>query len=197
MTPVELRTAAYEGKLRMGCFLPSVAGELCRKEVSVLRTYEALYVVKPDVEDDEIQTMAKEVETLVTDGGGAIVRSETWGNRRLAYDIKGYSEGCYILLRFTAETDCIPRLENHFRLAERVIRFLVVHFDERTLRLEAEQQQHKEEEARANAEELRRREAKVAGRIGDAQRREAERGDDAAAKVREADEDKKTEGDKV
>ena len=135
-----------------------------RREVNVLRTYEALYVVRPDVADEEIQTIANEVETLVTANGGAIVRSEIWGKRRLAYDVKGFAEGVYICLRFTAERTFVKRLEQHFRLAEAVIRHLVVHFDERTLRLEAEQKRRKEEELRTSAEEAQRREAKAKAR---------------------------------
>lgn len=129
-----------------------------------MRTYEALYIVKPDLEDDTIQTIAKGVEKLVTDNGGAIVRSETWGNRRLAYEVKGYSEGCYILLRFTAEAAVVKQMEGYFRLSEEVIRNLIVHFDEHTLHLEAEQERRKEEELRASAEETRRREARRAER---------------------------------
>jgi len=129
-----------------------------------LRTYEALYIVKPDVADDDVQTIANEVESLATENGGATVRSEVWGKRRLAYDVKGYSEGVYILLRFTAEAEAMPRLERYFRLSETVIRHLVVLFDEKTLRLEAEQQRRKEEEIQASAEETRRRELRGAQR---------------------------------
>jgi small subunit ribosomal protein S6 len=109
-----------------------------------LRTYEALYIVKPDMEDDEIQTIAKQVESLITDNGGTIVRSEIWGKRKLAYEVNHYTEGVYVLLRFQAEADFIARLENFFRLSEAVIRDLVVHFDEKTLRLEEEQQKRNE-----------------------------------------------------
>ncbi len=129
-----------------------------------MRTYEALYIIRPDLEDDKIQTIAEAVESLVTENGGAIVRSETWGKRRLAYEVKKFSEGCYILLRFTAEPGLIPRLEQYFRLAESVIRSLVMYFDEKTLRLEAEQERRKEEEIRASAEEARRRERRVAAK---------------------------------
>ncbi|MEA3365363.1 MAG: 30S ribosomal protein S6 [Candidatus Hydrogenedentes bacterium] len=111
-----------------------------------MRTYEALYIVHPEVKDDEIQTIANNVEKLVTDNGGAIVRSEIQGKRKLAYEVKGCTEGCYVLLRFQAEPEFIQRLENHFRLAEGIIRSLVVHFDEHTLRLEAEQERRKQAE---------------------------------------------------
>ena len=116
-----------------------------------MRTYEALYIVTPDMEDDDIQTVARGVDDLVTKNGGAIVRSEIWGRRKLAYAVKKHTDGNYVLLRFTAEPEFIPRLENHFRLIEAVIRFLVVHFDEHTLRLEAEQQRRRAEEVHGNA----------------------------------------------
>ncbi len=110
-----------------------------------LRTYEALFIVRPDVEDDNIQAIARETENLVTKSGGAIVRSEVWGRRRLAYTVKKFSEGIYILIRFQSSPNFIARLENYFRLSEQIIRYIVVYFDEKTLRLEAEQAQRRQE----------------------------------------------------
>jgi small subunit ribosomal protein S6 len=119
--------------------------------VKEVRTYEALFIVRPDVADEDIQTMAKTVEKIITDNGGSIVRSEIWGKRRLAYEVQKFTEGIYILIRFDAPAAVIGRLENHFRLAEEVIRYLTVHFDEQTLRLEAEQKQRREEEIAKSA----------------------------------------------
>ncbi len=116
-----------------------------------MRTYEALYIVKPDLHDDEIQTIAKDVESLVTTNGGSIVRSELWGKRRLAYEVKKYTEGVYVLLRFESTPDFVARLEDYFRLSENVIRDVVVYFDPQTLRLEEEQKQRVEAEIRASA----------------------------------------------
>lgn len=128
-----------------------------REEVNVLRTYEALYIVRPDLEDDEIQTIAKEVESLITADGGAIVRSEIWGKRRLSYEVNKFTEGCYILVRFEALPTFVARLENHFRLTDAIIRYLVVHFDERMLRLEISQKKRKEAELHAGPPVRRRR----------------------------------------
>ncbi len=116
-----------------------------------MRTYEALYIVKPDVQDDEIQTIAKDVESLVTTNGGTIVRSEIWGKRKLAYEVKKQTEGVYVLLRFESNPEFVGKLENHFRLSENVIRDLVVYFDPQTLRLEEEQKQRVEAEIRNSA----------------------------------------------
>lgn len=110
-----------------------------------LRTYEALFIVSPEVDDDSIQAIARETENLVIKSGGAIVRSEVWGRRRLAYKVKKFSEGIYILIRFQSSPNFIARLENYFRLSEQIIRYIVVYFDEKTLRLEAEQEKRRQE----------------------------------------------------
>ena len=112
-----------------------------------MRTYEALFIVQPEAADDLVQTIATEAEKLITDAGGAIVRSEIWGKRRLAFQVKKSNEGIYVLIRFESETTTVKQLEGTFRLNEDVIRFLTVLFDEKTLRLETEQ-------ARRNAAQL-------------------------------------------
>lgn len=113
-----------------------------------MRTYEALYIVMPDLEDDGIQTVDKAVQSLITENGGSIVRSEIWGKRKLAYTVKKQTEGTYMLVRFEADPDFIVKLEQYFRLSEAIFRYQVVHFDEHTLRIEAEQQRRREEDMR-------------------------------------------------
>ncbi len=120
-----------------------------------MRTYEALYIIAPNLDDDAIQAVVAGVETLITSNGGTIVRSEVWGRRKLAYEIKKHGEGFYVLLRFTASPEFVKKLDNHFKLAETVIRSMVLYLDERTLRLEAEQQHRREEEARIAATRVR------------------------------------------
>jgi len=116
-----------------------------------LRTYEALYIAKPELKDDEIQTIATEVENMVGAAGGSIVRSEIWGKRRLAYEVDGLTEGAYILLRFQSPATFVAKLENYFRLTETIVRYLTVHFDEKTLRLEEQQKKRVEEQIKASA----------------------------------------------
>lgn len=113
-----------------------------------MRTYEALYIINPTLEDDAIQTIVKEVETLVTNQGGTIVRSEIWGRRRLAYTVKKFTDGCYVLLRFTAKPEFVQKIETHFKLNESFLRYLIVYFDDQLLKLEAEQQRRNLEEMR-------------------------------------------------
>lgn len=113
-----------------------------------MRTYEALYIINPTLEDDAIQTIVKEVEALVTNQGGAIVRSEIWGRRKLAYIVKKHTDGCFVLLRFTAKPEFVQKIETYFKLNESILRYLTVYFDDQTLKLEAEQQRRNLEEMR-------------------------------------------------
>lgn len=116
-----------------------------------MRTYEALYIGSPDLEDGDIQTLSQEAEAFITSNGGTIVRSEIWGKRKLAYMVKKYSDGNYILMRFQADPDFILKLEQWFKLNDAVIRYMVVHFDEHMLRAEVEQARRKEEDLRKSA----------------------------------------------
>lgn len=121
-----------------------------------LRTYEALFIVSPEVEDDDIHAIAREVENLILKNGGTIVRSEVWGRRKLAYKIKKFTEGVYILVRFQAPPTFVARLEHYFRLSEHIIRHLIVHYDEKMLKLEAEQERRRKalEEATQSASKV-------------------------------------------
>jgi len=116
-----------------------------------LRTYEALYIANPEMEEGDIQTLSQEVEGLVTAGEGTIVRSEIWGKRKLAYLVKKYSEGNYILLRFQAKPDFIHKLEQWFKLNDSIIRYMVLLFDDHMLNAEVEQARRKEEDLRRSA----------------------------------------------
>lgn len=116
-----------------------------------MRTYEALYIVSPELDDSAIQTVVADVAGLITNSGGTIVRSDVWGKRKLAYTIKKHVEGVYVVIRFEANPESIKRLEQQLRLMDSIIRFLVLYLDEQTLKLEAEQQRQQEEAQRLSA----------------------------------------------
>jgi small subunit ribosomal protein S6 len=113
-----------------------------------MRTYEVLYIVRPELSDEEVEKIAQEVEAMALEGGGNVVEKEIWGKRKLAYEVKGCTEGHYVLLRFEGQSEVLPKLTQHFKLSEQIIRDLIVHFDEKTLRLEAEQKKRAESDVR-------------------------------------------------
>ncbi len=123
-----------------------------------MRTYEALYIINPELDDNAIQTVVAEVEKLIEANKGSIVRSEVLGKRKLAYTIRKHIEGVYVVLRFLAAPDSIKRLEQQLKLTESIIRYMVLYLDEKTLKLEAEQIHRYEEEMRLSSERRARRE---------------------------------------
>ena len=116
-----------------------------------MRTYEALYIISPELDDNAIQTVIADVEKFITTSGGTIVRSEVLGKRKLAYTIKKHTDGVYVVLRFIANPDSIKRLEQQLKLTESIIRYMVLYLDDKTLKLEEQQQQQYEEDLRLSA----------------------------------------------
>ena len=104
-----------------------------------MRTYETIYIIQPEAPDDEVETVIQAVESLVAADEGSVVRKEVWGKRRLAYKVKGFQEGIYVLMRIECGPAFPRKLEDFYKLNESVIRYLVVLFEEKTLRLEEEQ----------------------------------------------------------
>lgn len=104
-----------------------------------MRTYETLFIVQPNATEEEVEAVASGVENLVKQDGGNIALRDIWGKRRLAYEVKKFTDGIYVLVRFEADAEVLPKLENNFKLNDEVIRHIIVHFDEKTLRLEEEQ----------------------------------------------------------
>ena len=91
--------------------------------------YETLFIVRPTADDDTLQGTITAVREHVAAAGGDMLLENTWGKRKLAYDVGPFSEGVYVQMHFSAEPTYPPALERVFRLNEDVIRSLVVRAD--------------------------------------------------------------------
>jgi small subunit ribosomal protein S6 len=91
-----------------------------------LRDYEVLYIVRADLDDDKVQDIIKRVNTLIEKADGSVERTNIWGKRKLAYDVKHQKEGAYILQDFKIGPGRIPELEAALKITEEVLRHLVV-----------------------------------------------------------------------
>ncbi|MGH7642067.1 MAG: 30S ribosomal protein S6 [Candidatus Dormibacteria bacterium] len=89
------------------------------------RDYELFYIVRPDVDEDQVRTTMDEVASMVAGHGGEMTKSSLWGRRRLAYPIAGFNDGYYALKELTLPADKVRELERQLRLDERVIRHLI------------------------------------------------------------------------
>ena len=99
------------------------------------RSYEVMYIVRPDTADEEIDKLIAGFESTVTNGGGVVKNSEKWGRRKLAYTVRKFNDGFYILLTVEANGSVIAELERRLRVTEPVIKFITVRMDEEEKRL--------------------------------------------------------------
>ncbi|HEY6223878.1 MAG TPA: 30S ribosomal protein S6 [Gemmatimonadales bacterium] len=91
-----------------------------------MRDYEVLYIVRADFDDEKVQDAVKRVNTLIERSGGAAERTNLWGKRKLAYEVKHQKEGAYVLQDFQLEPERVPELEAGLKITEEVLRHLIV-----------------------------------------------------------------------
>jgi small subunit ribosomal protein S6 len=92
-----------------------------------LPEYELMYVLPPDLPEEGLATATERVTTLITNRGGEITKTDTWGRRRMAYPIRKHNDGYYTVLRFMLEPQLTEELDRNLRLNEQVLRHLIVH----------------------------------------------------------------------
>ena len=91
-----------------------------------MRRYECIYILKPDLSPEQIDDLCKRFTDIISDHGGTLIMEDRWGLKSLAYEVKKYSKGYYVLLDYAAEKDVTVELERNFKMLENVIRFLSV-----------------------------------------------------------------------
>src|SRR6202165_5913583 len=100
------------------------------------RTYELMFIVRPDMLDDDLDKLISTLESAVTTAGGAVKSVERMGKRRLAYAVRRFHDGIYILLTVEGGGAVVHELERRLRVTEPVIKFLTVRIDEEQKRLD-------------------------------------------------------------
>ena len=100
------------------------------------RTYELMFIVRPDMAEEDQDKLISTLESAVSSSGGNVKNVEKMGKRRLAYTVRRFHEGIYILLTVEGGGALIHELERRLRVTEPVIKFLTVRTDEEEKRLE-------------------------------------------------------------
>jgi len=99
------------------------------------RVYEVMFIVRPDVVEEEVDKLIAGFSTTVTNGGGVVKTVEKMGRRKLAYTVRKFNDGNYVLLTVEADGAGVLELERRLRVTEPVIKFLTVRIDEEDKRL--------------------------------------------------------------
>ena len=94
-----------------------------------MRKYEIMVIVSPDVDDRQVQGVVEKPFEAFRAAGGTVDNVDTWGRRRLAYDIQKKSEGIYVVLNVTAEPAVVKELDRQYTLNEQIMRTKVIRPD--------------------------------------------------------------------
>ena len=99
------------------------------------RTYELMFIVRPDMVDEDLNKLIYTLGSSVTSVGGTI-KSEVWGKRRLAYTVRRFNDGIFVLLIIEGTGAMVHEVERRLRVTEQVIKFITVRTDEELKRLD-------------------------------------------------------------
>jgi small subunit ribosomal protein S6 len=100
------------------------------------RSYEVMFIVRPDLLEEDVDKLITTMQNHATTAGATVQNTEKMGKRRLAYDVKKFQDGQYVLFTLAADGKAIHELERRLRVTEPVLKFITVRTDEEQQRLE-------------------------------------------------------------
>jgi small subunit ribosomal protein S6 len=113
-----------------------------------MRIYEALFIIKPDVPEEELDQRVETLRANLAAQGATVDKVDKWGKRRLAYRVDKYREGSYVLFQFSAEPEIVKEFERRLRVSDVVLKFLTVRIDETLKRLDKRKKEREKRDAK-------------------------------------------------
>ena len=106
-----------------------VPDKVSTKKNEQLRDYELVLVISPEVGEEKFEATIENISRFITGKGGIVSDIERWGKRRLAYPIKHFVEGSYVLTQFKLKPASGKELEANLQISEEVLRHLLIKLD--------------------------------------------------------------------
>lgn len=91
-----------------------------------MRRYETIYIVDPTIKDEDHQGVIKKFQNLIEKEKGVFIKVNEWGKQRLAYEIKNFDKGSYILMDYCGDSGITAKLERDLKLDDRVLKYQTV-----------------------------------------------------------------------
>jgi small subunit ribosomal protein S6 len=101
-----------------------------------MRVYEVLFIIAPNIEESDIETLIAQLSDVATSRGATVAKVDKIGRRRLAYPIRKFNEGYYVVLTLEGSGAEIAEIERRMRVTDAVIRYITVRIDEDLKRAE-------------------------------------------------------------
>ena len=91
-----------------------------------MRRYETIFILRPSLNENEINTTIDNTTSIITADGGQIIEADRWGMKKLAYQIKKESQGFYVYLDYSGTPDAVAEMERKFRIDDAVLRYMSI-----------------------------------------------------------------------
>lgn len=96
-----------------------------------MRPYEVLFIIKPELDEEQTEQTITKFTDLIANEGGEVVKVDKWGKRRLAYEIdKKWREGFYTLVHFNSQPEVVTELDRVMKLTDGILRHMVTRIEE-------------------------------------------------------------------
>jgi small subunit ribosomal protein S6 len=106
--------------------VPRKRQEVQQVEDTRLAEYEMVYIVSPEVADEALENRIESISQFISGRNGVVDEIERWGKKKLAYPIKHFLEGNYVLTRFKISPAQCKELESNLKITEEVLRHLLI-----------------------------------------------------------------------
>jgi len=91
-----------------------------------MRRYETIFIVRPNIAEDEIDAVINRTNSIIEGDGGTIIKVDKWGLKKLAYLIKKESQGYYVYVDYAGIPASVSEIERLFRIDDKVLKYLTV-----------------------------------------------------------------------
>ncbi len=91
-----------------------------------MRRYETIFILRPTLNEEEINTVIENSATIITGDNGKIIELDRWGMRKLAYPIKKELQGFYVFCDYSGTPGAVAEMERKFRIDDSVLRYMTV-----------------------------------------------------------------------
>lgn len=91
-----------------------------------MRRYETIYIIRPNVGEDDITAVIDRTNGVIEQFGGKIVQLDRWGLKKLAYLIEKQSQGYYVYTEYAGTPEAVDEIERLFRIDEKVLKYMTI-----------------------------------------------------------------------
>jgi len=89
-----------------------------------------MYILPPTLSAEEQTTLVERFGQLITSMGGTVEKTDRWERRQLAYELKGFREGYYVVVDFTGEPALVDELDRQMKLTEPILRHMILRHED-------------------------------------------------------------------